>query len=259
MVCEIKVKDKPGLFDAIGEGVKKDIEDLGIKSVDSVRFARVYFIYGKLSQGNVKKICDELLCDPVTQIYECTAFQSATLHPIPSTLYPVVIEVAYNPGVMDPWEESVKKGIRDLGIKGDIGVKTAKEYTLRGNPTKAELGIICEKLLVNKVIEHAVKERERALALPDYKFKLIKVDILNANDEKLINISAKGQLFLNLTEMSQIKKYFKYIGRNPTDCELETAAQTWSEHCGHKTFRGRVEYTEKIRNPKQSRNFKSQN
>ena len=30
------------------------------------------------------------------------------------------------------------------------------------------------------------------------------------------------------------------MGRDPTDVELETLAQTWSEHCAHKTFRRRI-------------------
>jgi phosphoribosylformylglycinamidine synthase len=49
--------------------------------------------------------------------------------------------------------------------------------------------------------------------------------------------------------MRAIKGYFKKLGRNPTDIELETAAQTWSEHCYHKTFRGKIKYSEKILKP----------
>ena len=64
-------------------------------------------------------------------------------------------------------------------------------------------------------------------------------------------ISKAGQLFLNLKEMKAIQGYFKKIGRNPTDCELETIAQTWSEHCAHKTFRGIIEYKEETRDKRQ--------
>jgi phosphoribosylformylglycinamidine synthase II len=70
------------------------------------------------------------------------------------------------------------------------------------------------------------------------------IDILNANDDELQRISAEGVLSLNLEEMRAIKDYFAKIGRNPTDVELETLAQTWSEHCVHKTFRGIIDYTE---------------
>ena len=35
----------------------------------------------------------------------------------------------------------------------------------------------------------------------------------------------------------------RWRGRPPTDAELETLAQTWSEHCVHKTFRARINLT----------------
>jgi phosphoribosylformylglycinamidine synthase len=70
------------------------------------------------------------------------------------------------------------------------------------------------------------------------------INIKDADDQELQRISKDGMLSLNLAEMHAIKDYFVKIGRNPTDVELETLAQTWSEHCVHKTFRGLVEYRE---------------
>ena len=77
-----------------------------------------------------------------------------------------------------------------------------------------------------------------------YEFRLVTVDLLSAEDKKLLEISSIGQLFLNINEMRAIRDYFKELKRNPTDCELETFAQTWSEHCYHKTFRGKIDYKE---------------
>src|SRR5262249_14394590 len=37
--------------------------------------------------------------------------------------------------------------------------------------------------------------------------------------------------------------HYKSLGREPRDIELETLAQTWSEHCVHKTLKSSVEYT----------------
>ena len=42
--------------------------------------------------------------------------------------------------------------------------------------------------------------------------------------------------------MKAIQRHFAELGRDPTDCELETLAQTWSEHCSHKTLRGRIAF-----------------
>lgn len=70
------------------------------------------------------------------------------------------------------------------------------------------------------------------------------IPVLSAPDEELVAISKKGQLSLNLEEMKKIQAHYKILDRNPTDVELETFAQTWSEHCVHKTFSGFI-HTEK--------------
>ena len=72
-----------------------------------------------------------------------------------------------------------------------------------------------------------------------------KVNILNADDRRLVEISTKGLLSLSIDEMKVVQKYFKKKKRNPTDVELETIAQTWSEHCKHKSLRGIVYYNGK--------------
>jgi len=70
------------------------------------------------------------------------------------------------------------------------------------------------------------------------------VNILGAGDEELLRISKDRMLSLNLPEMRKIVKHFEKKGRNPTDVEMETIAQTWSEHCKHKVFNGIIDYTE---------------
>ena len=74
-----------------------------------------------------------------------------------------------------------------------------------------------------------------------------KIPILNADADELLRISQEGLLSLNLAEMQVIQAYFAELERNPTDVELETIAQTWSEHCVHKTFKSMIEYAEKGR------------
>ena len=59
----------------------------------------------------------------------------------------------------------------------------------------------------------------------------------------LLAFSKAGLLSLNLDEMRVIQQYYKEQGREPTDVELETLAQTWSEHCSHKTFKATITYS----------------
>ena len=70
------------------------------------------------------------------------------------------------------------------------------------------------------------------------------IPILNTNADELLRISQEGLLSLNLAEMQAIQAHFAKLARNPTDVELETIAQTWSEHCVHKTFKSMIEYEE---------------
>ena len=70
------------------------------------------------------------------------------------------------------------------------------------------------------------------------------IPILNADADELLRISQEGLLSLNLAEMQAIQAHFAKLERNPTDVELETIAQTWSEHCVHKTFKSMIEYAE---------------
>ncbi|MFH1354867.1 MAG: phosphoribosylformylglycinamidine synthase subunit PurS [Candidatus Omnitrophota bacterium] len=250
MFYKIQIKDKPGIFDAVGEGIKKNILDLGIKSVSSVSFIQVYTITGELSDHEIRKICEELLVDKISQDYFINELKTEDRR-LNTKDRGFMIEVAYNPGVMDPVEESTLKGIKDLGIQGVNSVKTSKEYLVKGKLSGAQLKIISEKLLYNKLIQHIVSGRQPVSGALQgevgYSFNLVSVDLLKASDQRLKEISKKGQLFLNLIEMSEIKNYFKKLKRNPTDCELETIAQTWSEHCWHKTFRGKIKYYENLK------------
>ncbi|MBC7129363.1 MAG: phosphoribosylformylglycinamidine synthase subunit PurL [Thermoplasmatales archaeon] len=62
-----------------------------------------------------------------------------------------------------------------------------------------------------------------------------RINILNATDEQLEEISKSMKLALTLEEMKKIKGYFIKRNRMPTDVELEALAQAWSEHCCYKS------------------------
>jgi len=234
----IEVSVKEGFADPRSEGLQKDILDLGIRTVKRVRVSSVYLLEGKLTEKELASICRELLTDPIVEEYStdsASAPEGARL-----------VEVAYNPGVMDPVEESVKKGIRDLGIDSVTAVRTAKKYLLWGDFADDVLQSICDKLLVNSVVQHIIARKE-AVALPSatYKFSLEKIDIAAMDDDALMELS-KGRFWLNIHEMHIIQEYFRKLGRQPTDVELETLAQTWSEHCIHKTFKAKITLGKKV-------------
>ena len=227
---------KAGFPDTEGIRLEKDIRDIGIATVKQARVSDVYILEGELDEVEVIRIGQELLADPVVEEFSWGEGHSSHIEGGDTH----VIEVAYNPGVMDPVAGSAGKAIRDLGIATVTSVKTARKYSLWGDLSEENLQSICEKLLVNSLIQHVVTKRE-AVGFPptNYKFVLTTVDLLNLDDDDLLEVS-KNRLWLNLSEMRRIKDYFSRLGRNPTDVELETLAQTWSEHCIHKTFKSRI-------------------
>lgn len=243
MIWRIEIKDKDGVFDAAGDSVLKDILDCGILSVKDVKVTQVYLISGDLSKKAASKIACELLTDPIVQDHTISLDDDSK---IASPSGCKAIEISYNTGVMDPVEASTLKGITDLRITGATAVRTSKKYFIYGNPSVKELDFITSKVLMNKLIQHVVTDRQaqhRTFAIASTEHRrvdLMQVEILGADDQNLLKISRDGQLYLNINEMRAIQKHFKKEGRNPTDCELETVAQTWSEHCRHKTFRGNI-------------------
>jgi phosphoribosylformylglycinamidine synthase II len=71
-------------------------------------------------------------------------------------------------------------------------------------------------------------------------FNLYRISLSEASDAQLTELSHELGLGLNLHEMHTAKAYFKKEGRDPCDVELQTISQTWSEHCYHKTFKGKI-------------------
>ncbi len=232
----IEVSLKRHLPDARGLGLVRDIHDLGLTTVSNIHVLDIYWLDADLTPDELDLVCRRLLADEVTQDfrYEQTTMPAGKI----GADYHAV-EVAYNAGVTDPVEETVMRAIQDLGIKDVSAVKIAKRYLIEGKLEEHELDIICRRLLVNPIIQHVVKQKRVVFPQnPQYRFKLNRVDILKSTKAGL---SVVGQQFsFTDDELQAIITYFQQQGRNPTDAELETLAQTWSEHCVHKTFKGKI-------------------
>jgi phosphoribosylformylglycinamidine synthase len=71
-------------------------------------------------------------------------------------------------------------------------------------------------------------------------YQLSEINTTKATREELLKISHDLDIGLSLREMETVQAYFNRKKRNPTDVELQTIGQTWSEHCFHKTFKGKI-------------------
>jgi len=240
-VHRIEIRLKAHLPDPAGKGLVKDIQDLGINSITDVRIVDVYWLDAHLTPDKVDQICRQLLADSVTQEYWCEQSE----HPDDKGHGYQIVEVAYNPGVTDPVKDSVLKAIKDLGISNVHAVATAKRYLLKGNPAPAELETISSRLLVNPIVQHVVNDEQSPFQdNPRYIFEFVKVFILEVDAAEREKV--RQHYGFSEKEFQIILDYFKREGRDPIDVEMETLAQTWSEHCVHKTFRGKYAFNGQV-------------
>jgi phosphoribosylformylglycinamidine synthase II len=245
MHCEIEVRFKPGARDVHAEGVLHQIRDLGIESVKAVESARLFYLDTEASLADVRRIAEELLTDPIVE--QCTVSGDARAGKPPAAPKrdprPVVV-ARRKPGVMDPVAISTLQAVADMGIAA-ARCATARKYYFTGKPSRADLRTIAAAVLANPCIEDMEFSDATADVFrdaPPYVFHPITVPLLAADDKGLAEISRADGLFLNTREMQTIQDHFRSQGRDPTDVELESIAQTWSEHCVHKTMKGLIRF-----------------
>ena len=234
----VEVFNRPGCDDIHGREVLADIKELGIDTIQEVQSARVFLIEGDFDDDFAKRIAAELLTDPV-----CENFYIGRSSAPAGLAKATIIEIHLKSGVTDPVAESVMAAIDDMGQKCSTA-RTARKYILFGEIPEKQLKKIIRRLS-NDCIEVVIIGTEAEPPSPhlaSYKFKLKTIDITILNGQQLVEISKKMDLFLNLTEMQTIQNYYKTLGREPTDVELETLAQTWSEHCVHKTLKSSIDF-----------------
>ncbi|UCG92209.1 MAG: phosphoribosylformylglycinamidine synthase subunit PurL [candidate division WOR-3 bacterium] len=207
--------------DRRGTYVKEEFKSFGITGIEDVEVRDVYYISADVSQEQIAFIAEELLCDPVVEEYTLGEAEG--------------FEILYNPGVTDPMEDSIKKAIADLGITIDT-VKTATNYIFKGTFDEEHLKERASLFLYNPLIQHIRHAKEEVHKPAAYTLQVLTINL----DQDVMQISRDMGLSLSKTEMETIKEYFDKETRMPTDVELETLAQTWSEHCRHKTFLGNI-------------------
>jgi len=221
-----------------------DIAALGVTGVQRVARSALYFLAGSLSAGDVQQLCERLLADPVAELatWRIAGELGARREGVTR------VEVGYLPGVTDTVAENVVRRAAQLGVEGLQAVATGESYVLHGDLAQEAVHEIARRLLCNEVIQYyhiGDLVPHVGTSLPDVELRAQDVPLAGLGDEELLDLSRERLLSLDLAEMRAIQTYFAEEGRAPTDVELESLAQTWSEHCVHKTFRGMVDYEER--------------
>ncbi len=243
MLWEIEVQPAPREIDREAARVLAASRDLGITTVRDIRAARSFLIETDAAAEQVAEAARALLVDPIVEEHAIRSLESppATTG---STDQDRLLNVLFKPGVTDNVANSTQKALGELGL--DVAaVATCRKYRVNVDVDVADLARLAERVLSNEAIEHVV---EGPLAMAsiglgsEYRFNLETVPLRQMDDEALLRQSREGQLYLSLEEMQTIRDHFASLDRDPTDIELETVAQTWSEHCSHKTLAGRIHY-----------------
>jgi phosphoribosylformylglycinamidine synthase len=199
--------------------------------------AHGYLLEGDLDREQAQRLTDDLLLDAVAEEGKLGALNEHLREDCLAT-------VLYKPGVMDPAALSILDAARDLRVPVSA-VRTFRRYF--GPPLDAPArAVLFRKVLANDAVEQVVAgplALEHLTLGGDYTFRKVVVPLRALDDAGLERLSKEGQLALTLPEMQTIQQHFRDQGRDPTDVELETLAQTWSEHCSHKTLKGIIDFT----------------
>ncbi len=254
MISRIYVMPKGN--DVRGNLHAKSMNALGISGkVSGVQIMDSYLIQSELPADQIEQIA-HALTNPILETFSINEM------PLVSH-FTYAIEIGFLPGVTDNIGNTAKETIFDLlHLENNtaLEVYTSKVFLIIGKLNLKDAAKIALSLY-NPLIERSIiiKNGEK---LPNIapqvvlnkRAAVIKVP-LALSDEELVAIgkqgivdpdgSRRGPLALDLDSMKNIRDYFKKLKRDPTDIELESLAQTWSEHCKHTIFANQLDDIEK--------------
>ena len=201
----VEVGYLPGVTDNVGNTAKETLADgakIKFKPGQNVYFSQVYFI-----AFNAPTTPSRSAGHPSLE----RRGSSADIQKIANSLY--------NPLIQRAAIKSRDGFIRDGGM--DL---VAPKVKLRGSNkvSKVDLNVSDEELI-----------KLGKLGIPELADKSVHY---TGNVVRPFMGKRRGPLALGLEELKVIRDYFNKLGRKPTDVELETLAQTWSEHCKHTIF-----------------------
>lgn len=167
------------------------------------------------------------------------------------------LEIGYLPGVTDNIGHTSAELLGLGGATHDNECFTSRLYLIKGDLKRADVEDLAATLSNKLIQRNIIKSYDEFKAQGGMDAVVPKVQLDNqgtAADEVDLQVSdaeleklgkegiangdgtRRGPLGLSLLYLKAIQAYFEKEGRKPTDIEIETLAQTWSEHCKHTIF-----------------------
>jgi phosphoribosylformylglycinamidine synthase len=217
--------------DPRGASIATAATHLGFALAEPVRVADVIHISGTFDDEQRRRLT-AALADPLLQRATWDAPSSDG------------IEVTFLPGVTDTAADAVLHAAQQLHIELESAA-TARRIEFGSGVDTALADEIVRRVVANPVIErwgHGLVEPPTLDDAPGHADAEL-ITIRGLDDEALLALNVDRSLYLDLEELRVIRDHYDGLGRDITDVEIETLAQTWSEHCAHKTFRAVIDAT----------------
>lgn len=243
MLWEIEIISADEFTNQEAVRVLKECQGLGCDSIKQVRSARLFLLQGSLSEEDLIST-ERLLVDPVTEQSTRTRLAPEAEEKGASQNSALQIQVLFKPGMTDNVAMSTKRELQQRSLPVEE-VSTIRRYWFNEDADPGQIDRVISKILANDAIERVVRGPLKLTNITvghEIAFELKHITLSGLNEEQLMQISQENLLSLSPVEMRTIQQYFDELGKEPTDIELETIAQTWSEHCSHKTLAGRIRY-----------------
>ena len=242
MLWEVDVRLKDAGGDHAARAVVAGAAALGVHACTQAVTATGWLIEGQLSRTDVERLAAALLTDPVTESFTAAAVGDASLVQGPTDL-PTVLHVLPRTGVTDPAAQSAHESLALLGLH-PTAVRSVKKYWLP-RLDDVETRRLAWKLLASEAIHDVVIGPLSLTTLSGgrtWTFTQESIRLEGLDDTALVQLSRDRCLALTAAELHAVRDHFRSLGRDPFEIELETIAQTWSEHCCHKTLGSPIDH-----------------
>jgi phosphoribosylformylglycinamidine synthase len=238
-VVDVSLRDAAG--DHAAREVTAGAAALGIPACGRARTAAGWLIEGDLSRDEAERLATTLFADAVTESSVVDVIGAARLAQ-PLDGLPTVVHVLPKAGVTDPAGLTAQAAAAALGHR--VVVRSLRKYWLPALDA-ADITRLAEKLLANDAIQDVVVGPLAISSLSGgrtWSFARETIPLAGLDDAALEKLSRERCLALTVRELHAVRDYFGAVGRDPFEIELETIAQTWSEHCCHKTLTSAVDH-----------------
>jgi phosphoribosylformylglycinamidine synthase II len=245
MLWEVEVLLEDAATDHAARDLVAAATSLGITGCTHARSSTAWLVEGDLSRDDVERLAAGVLADTVTESFAIAPAGADSTDPKSADAngLPLVVRVLPRPGVTDPAAESAAAAFAMLGLR-PAAVRSVRKYRLPAL-APADVERLAWKCLASEAIHDVVIGPLTIDSLAGgrpWQFTREAVRLAELDDAALEGLSRVRCLALTVEELHAVRDHFQSLGRDPFEIELETIAQTWSEHCCHKTLTSPVDH-----------------